>query len=84
MLYLFRVSNNKLTANALVVTIQASSADEAWGKFEMQERDNWKNVKLDYIGGQDKVLPSRSRVHNADNNNRDRVDRPTVRSRNSG
>jgi hypothetical protein len=74
MLFVFRVSNNKLTENALVVPITAESADEAWGRFNVQEeKKKWKNVKLEYIGGEDRVLPGRKRT--MAHTNRARADR---------
>ena len=77
MLYIFRVSNGALSDDALIVPIEAASADEAWGRFHLQEGNKWQNVTMQDIGTKAKVGPGIKRSYHR--MNRPRKDRPTPR-----
>jgi hypothetical protein len=62
MLYIFEVANGPLDEAALIVPIEASDADSAWGLFYRQEGTKWVNVRMKDIGGADRVLPGIKRT----------------------
>jgi hypothetical protein len=64
MLYIFEVANGPLDEAALLVPIEAPDADSAWGLYYRQQGTKWANVRLQDVGGADRVLPGIKRVMN--------------------